>query len=177
VKLAASSRLDAVSMRGLAHELGVPVMTVYNYVPSKDALYDLVVSSVLRNVRVPSPEEGTWEERLKQLERDARSALARIPGLSLDRGDSTERARLAEGVMSIFASAGFTPSEASLAFATLFTFMMGQIDVDVELADVGGPAASAVQGAALVTEMTPDEIFEFAFDAVIEGLKVKLGPR
>jgi len=84
---------------------------------------------------------------------------------------------LAEGVMSIFASAGFTPSEASLAFATLFTFMMGQIDVDVELADVGGPAASAVQGAALVTEMTPDEIFEFAFDAVIEGLKVKLGPR
>jgi AcrR family transcriptional regulator len=167
VKLAASSRLDAVSMRGLAHELGVPVMTVYNYVPSKDALYDLVVSSVLRNVRVPSPEEGTWEERLKQLERDARSALATIPGLSLDRGDST----------SIFASAGFTPSEASLAFATLFTFMMGQIDVDVELADLGGPAASAVQGAALVTEMTPDEIFEFAFDAVIEGLKVKLGPR
>jgi len=161
-------------MRGLAQELGVPVMTIYNYVPNKDALYDLVVSSVLRDVRVPSPEEGTWEERLKQLERDARRAVAEIPGLSLDRGDSIEGARLADGVMSILASAGFSADEASLAFAILFTFMVGQIDVDVEMAEGAGPVAAAIQGAAQVTRMTPDEIYEFGFDAVIEGLKAKL---
>lgn len=164
-------------MRQLAGELGVPVMTIYNYVPNKEALYDLVVSAVLRDVRIPSPDEGTWEERLKQLERDARSALAGFRGLSVDRGDSTEGGRLADGVMSILASAGFTPTEAALAFATLFTFMIGQIDVDVEIAEAGGPAAAAVQGAAQATRTTPDEIFEFGFDAVIEGLKVKLGPR
>ena len=62
-------------MRALAQELGVPVMTIYNYVPNKDALYELVMNSVLRQVRVPPPEDGAWEERLKQLERDARSAL------------------------------------------------------------------------------------------------------
>jgi TetR/AcrR family tetracycline transcriptional repressor len=169
--------LESVSMRALAGELGVPVMTIYNYVPNKEALYDLVVSAVLRDVRIPSPDDGTWEERLKQLERNARNALAGFHGLSVDRGDSTEGARLAEGVMSILASAGFTASEASLAFAALFTFMVGQIDVDVEIAEAGGPAAAAVQGAAQVTNMTPDEIFEFGFDAVIEGLKVKLGPR
>jgi AcrR family transcriptional regulator len=177
VHLARSARLESVSMRALASELGVPVMTIYNYVPNKDALYDLVVTAVLRDVRVPSPDEGTWEERLKQLERDARRALAEFPGLSLDRGDSTEGARLAEGVMSILANAGFTSTEASLAFATLFTFMIGQIDVDVEIAEKGGPAAAAVQGASKVTRMTPDEIYEFGFDAVIEGLKAKLGPR
>jgi AcrR family transcriptional regulator len=174
VKLATSIRLENVSMRGLAQELGVPVMTIYNYVPNKDALYDLVVSSVLRDVRVPSPEEGTWEERLKQLERDARRAAAEIPGLSLDRGDSIEGARLADGVMSILASAGFSADEASLAFAILFTFMVGQIDVDVEMAEGAGPVAAAIQGAAQVTRMTPDEIYEFGFDAVIEGLKAKL---
>jgi AcrR family transcriptional regulator len=174
VKLATSIRLENVSMRGLAQELGVPVMTIYNYVPNKDALYDLVVSSVLRDVRVPSPEEGTWEERLKQLERDARRAVAEIPGLSLDRGDSIEGARLADGVMSILASAGFSADEASLAFAILFTFMVGQIDVDVEMAEGAGPVAAAIQGAAQVTRMTPDEIYEFGFDAVIEGLKAKL---
>jgi AcrR family transcriptional regulator len=174
VKLATSIRLENVSMRGLAQELGVPVMTIYNYVPNKDALYDLVVSSVLRDVRVPSPEEGTWEERLKQLERDARRAVAEIPGLSLDRGDSIEGARLADGVMSILASAGFSADEASLAFAILFTFMVGQIDVDVEIAEGAGPVAAAIQGAAQVTRMTPDEIYEFGFDAVIEGLKAKL---
>jgi len=177
VRLARSVPLETVSMRQLAGELGVPVMTIYNYVPNKETLYDLVVSAVLRDVRIPSPDEGTWEDRLKQLERDARSALAGFRGLSVDRGDSTEGARLADGVMSILASAGFTPTDASLAFATLFTFMIGQIDVDVEIAEAGGPAAAAVQGAAQVTRTTPDEIFEFGFDAVIEGLKVKLGPR
>jgi AcrR family transcriptional regulator len=174
VRLARSKRLEAVSMRALAAELGVPVMTIYNYVPNKDALFDLVSSSVLRNVRVPDPDEGTWEERLKQLERDARRALADFPGLSLDRGDSTEGARLAEGVMSILASAGFGAADASLAFAALFTFMIGQLDVDVELAEAGGPAAAAVLGAAATTGMSPDEIYEFGFDAVIEGLKAKL---
>src|SRR6185295_5033462 len=111
LRLARSVRLESISMRSLAGELGVPVMTIYNYVPNKEALHDLVASAVLRDVRVPTPEEGTWEERLKQLERDARSALADFRGLSLDRVDSTESARLAEGVMSILASAGFTSTE------------------------------------------------------------------
>lgn len=166
--------LETVSMRQLAGELGVPVMTIYNYVPNKETLFDLVVSAALRDVRIPSPDEGTWEERLKQLERDARRALSKIPGLSLERGDSIERARLAEGVMSILADAGFSADEASLAFATLFTFMVGQINVDVEIAEGAGAVAAAIQGAAQVTRMTPDEIYEFGFDAVIEGLKVRL---
>jgi hypothetical protein len=151
-------------------------MTIYNYVPNKEALYDLVVSAVLRDVRVPSPDEGTWEERLKQLERDARRALADFPGLSLDRGDSAEGTRLAAGVMSILADAGFSPPEASLAFAALFTFMIGQLDVDLERAQAGGPAADAVEGAAEVAHLSPDEIFEFGFDALIEGLKFRLRP-
>jgi hypothetical protein len=59
----------------------------------------------------------------------------------------------------------------------MFTFMIGQIDVDVEIAEKGGPAAAAVQNVSQVTDMTPDEIYEFGFDAVIEGLKARLGPR
>jgi AcrR family transcriptional regulator len=174
VRLAGSVRLENVSMRALAQELGIPVMTIYNYVPNKDALYELVVNSVLHSVRVPAPPEGTWEERLKQLERDARAALSRFPGLSFDRRDSAEGVRLAEGVMSILADAGFDATEASLAFTTLFTFMVGQIDVDVDVAEIGGPAAQAVHAASSATRLSRDEIFEFGFDAVIEGLKLKL---
>jgi AcrR family transcriptional regulator len=166
-------------MRALAAELGVPVMTIYNYVPNKDALYDLVVNGVLRSVRVPLPDEGTWEEQLKQLERDARAAMGKFPGLSFDRRGSTsaEGARLAAGVMSILASAGFDDTEASLAFATLFTFMIGQIDVDIDVADTGGAAAAAIRSATSATKLSPDEVFEFGFDAVIEGLKSKLESR
>jgi AcrR family transcriptional regulator len=155
-------------MRSLAHELGVPVMTIYNYVANKDALYELVLNHVLRSVAVPRPDAGTWEERLKQLERDARTALAAFPGLSFDRRESSEGARLAEGVIAILASAGFTSTEASLAFAALFTFMVGQIDVDVDVAGAGGPAAAAVESTAQATKLSRDEIFEFGFDALIE---------
>jgi AcrR family transcriptional regulator len=174
LRLAAAARLDNVSMRALAQELGVPVMTIYNYVPNKDALYELVVNHALGQVRVPAPDEGSWEERLKQLERDARSALARLPGLSFDRRDSAEGARLAEGVLSILADAGFDATESALAFTTLFTFMVGQIDVDVDVAEAGGAAAQAVHAASQATKLSRDDIFEFGFDAVIEGLKLKL---
>ena len=69
VSLAAAKRLEDVSMRALADELGVAVMTIYNYVPNRNTLCELVENFVLGSVRVPLPEEGTWEERLKQLER------------------------------------------------------------------------------------------------------------
>ena len=176
LSLAGSARLESVSMRALALQLGVPVMTIYNYVPNKDALYELVLNGVLRSVRVPALEEGTWEERLRRLERDARSAMSRVPGLSFDRrgSGSVEGARLAEGVMSILASAGFDRAAASLAFATLFTFMVGQIDVDIDVTDVGGPASAAIRSVTSATNLSRDEVFEFGFDAVIEGLKLKL---
>ena len=62
-------------MRALARELGAPPMTIYNYVPNKEALRDLVVTHILREIRVPKTSEGTWEERLKQVEREARSRV------------------------------------------------------------------------------------------------------
>src|SRR4029079_15342779 len=96
------------------------------------------------------------------------------PGLSLDRRDSAEGRRLAEGGLSILDDAGFTPEDAMLAFAALFTFMVGQIDIDVDVAGAGGPAAQAVQSAAEATHRSRDDIFEFGFDALIEGLKAKL---
>jgi AcrR family transcriptional regulator len=176
VELARSVPLENVPMRALAEALGVPVMTIYNYVANKDALYQLVLNHVLRPVRIPSLDEGRWEDRLKQLERDARNALAEFPGLSFDRRESAEGTRLAEGVMAILASAGFSPVEASMAFAALFTFMVGQINVDVDVAGTGGPAASAVQATVQATSSSRDEIFEFGFDALIEGLKAKLKP-
>ncbi len=100
-------------MRALAGQLGVPVMTLYNYVASKDALHVLVLDHVLRPVRVPPPDAGPWDERIRQLERDARRAMAKHPGLSLMRQglESSEAARLADGVLSILADGGFSPDE------------------------------------------------------------------
>jgi AcrR family transcriptional regulator len=169
-----AGRLENVSMRALAHELGVPVMTIYNYISNKEALYEVVINHVLRPVRIPLPEEGSWEDRLRQLERNARRAVRQYPGVAFDRrgGGAAEAARLADGAMSILASAGFDSTAASLAFATMFTFMLGQIELDA--IDRASLSAADVYRVPRETHLSRDEVFEFGFDAVIEGLKAML---
>ena len=171
--------LDNLSMRALARELGVPPMTIYHYVPSKEALHELVMNHILHEIRIPGPDEGTWEERLRRLERDACRVLADQPGMSAQLGDrgSAEGTLLAEGVLAILRDGGFSPEDAVLGFATLYTFMTGQIDLDV-MADaiVGGSAGATLEGVTRSARFSRDELFEFGFGAVIEGLKVKLLP-
>ena len=124
--------LDNLSMRALARKLGVPPMTIYHYAPSKEYLHTLVVDDILSDIRVPSPDEGDWEERLRKLHSDARRVFAEHPGVSAHLGDggSSEGARLADGVLTILAEGGFSSEAAVVCFATLFTFMTGQIDLD-----------------------------------------------
>jgi AcrR family transcriptional regulator len=167
--------LDQLSMRALARELGVPSMTIYHYVPSKEALQELVIDHILRGIRVPGPEEGTWEERLRQVEREARRAFTQHPGVSARLGDggTAESTRLAQGVLAILRGGGFTPEAAALCFATLYTFMTGQIDLDAMSDAVTSPTAT-LDGVTRSTGFSRDELFEFGFDAILEGLKVKL---
>ncbi len=172
--------IDNLSMRALARELGVPPMTIYHYVPSKEALHELVMDHVLRQIRVPGPDEGSWEERLKKLERDARRVFAEHPGLSSQLRDraSAEGTRLAEGVLAILRDGGFSAEAAVLCFATLYTFMTGQIDLDA-MADaiVGSSPTATLDNVVRRSRFSRDELFEVGFDAVIEGLKLKLLPR
>ena len=85
-------------MRSLASELGVPVMTIYNYIVSKEVLNELVVDHVLRSVEVPPPDAGAWDVRMRELQRYARIAMRRHPGLSFSRhGSSSREARRLAG--------------------------------------------------------------------------------
>jgi hypothetical protein len=137
----------------------------------------LVANHVLRPVRVPGPEEGTWEERICQLERGARRALAAHPGMSLPgrHGAAPEESlRLAEGVLSILASGGFEPDEAALIFATIYTFVTGQLEVDAMQA-TSGQLEATLAGVMEPARLTREETFDFGLDAIIEGLKAKIG--
>ena len=169
-------------MRELAGHLGVPVMTLYNYVASKDALHVLVLDHVLRPVRVPSADAGPWDERIRQLERDARRAMAKHPGLSLMRHglESSEAARLTDGVASILAEGGFSPDDTARAVAALYAVTLGQLEIDAIAATSGVAVEASFEPATSPADLSRDELFDFGLDAVIEGLKVMLtkkGPR
>jgi len=175
LRLADGKQLESVSMRALAKELGVPVMTIYNYVSSKDALFELVLDHVLRPVHIPAADEGTWDDRIRQLERDVRRRMAHNPGLSLSRHGhaGAEATRLAEGVLTILAEGGFTPEDAARIFSALFPFMLGQVEIDA-LAGASLDPEPMLADATRETDLSRDALFEFGFDALIAGLKATL---
>lgn len=176
LKLSGGAWLEDLSMRALAAELGVPVMTLYNYVSSKDALYELVIDHVLGPVVVPAPGVGSWDVRIRQLERDARRAIGKYPGLSLSRHGrgSREAMRLTEGVLSILADGGFSPDEAARAFSALYALTLGQFEIDAMAAGWGGRVEASLKAATLPTQLSREELFDFGLDAVIEGLKAMM---
>jgi AcrR family transcriptional regulator len=159
--------LERLTMRGLAADLDVPVMTLYNYVANKQALFDLISDHLLRPVVIPDASTGTWDQRMRVLQRSTRAAVRRHIGLRSGTGvgQSTEAARLADGAMSILADAGFEPDQAELAFATLFTFMLGQIELDALM-----NAAEDTDGS-VTPSVERDRIFEFSFDVMLDGLE------
>src|SRR5512142_1509898 len=53
VRLADTQGIDAVSMRGIATELGCGTMSLYRHVRTKDEVHDLMVDHVMA-------EEGDW---------------------------------------------------------------------------------------------------------------------
>ena len=163
-------------MREIASELNVPVMTLYNYVRSKDDLAVLVVDHVLRPVQIPDADGASWHDRVRALERDARKAMGRFPGVSIRNGvRSAEALRLADGVVSILITSGFDEEQATRAFAVLYTFMLGQIEIDSFFASAASRGEPTFENVAGGTQPTRDELFEFGFDVILAGLDQTLG--
>ena len=70
--------LAALTMRGLATELGVGAMTLYTHVPGKGELVDLMYDAVLGEV-YPEPPAGDWRERLTAVARANWELFVRHP--------------------------------------------------------------------------------------------------
>lgn len=70
--------LDGVTIRRLAEDLGTKPMTIYYYLPSKDAIVDGMVEEVFAQITLP-PEDLPWTDALRVRCRSAREVLHRHP--------------------------------------------------------------------------------------------------
>lgn len=70
--------LQALSMRRLAHELGVQAASLYSHYPTKDTVLDAVANLLVHNVDTGGFEEN-WREGLLRWARSYHSALAAHP--------------------------------------------------------------------------------------------------
>jgi AcrR family transcriptional regulator len=79
LSIADAEGLDALSMRRLARELDVGVMSLYSHVRTKDELVEHVAELAVTELEIP--ERGTWDERLRDLFTNLRNLLLRHPAV------------------------------------------------------------------------------------------------
>jgi AcrR family transcriptional regulator len=78
VRIADERGLDAVSMRHVAAELGCGTMSLYNYVPRKEDLYELMVDAVGGEHELWEP-SGDWRAEMLRVARQTRALMHRHP--------------------------------------------------------------------------------------------------
>ncbi|WP_327357225.1 TetR/AcrR family transcriptional regulator [Streptomyces sp. NBC_01304] len=81
VRIADAGGIDAVSMRRVAADLGCGTMSLYNYVPRKEDLYELMVDAVSAEYDFAGQPTGDWRADMMALGRQARALMHRHPWL------------------------------------------------------------------------------------------------
>ena len=176
--LAARVGLEGLTMGQVANELGVTTTALYHYVPSKQALVDLVVDAALDRVHAPPPDTGAWDERLRIFEAAVRDELRRIPGSGLQLVAHSEirpaEQRLIDIGLEIFAETGAGELQVRLAFTTLLAYMIGQLWLDDLGAGRRTSELETLQDATGSVAFTSDDLFAFGIETVLAGLRARL---
>ena len=81
VAIADAEGLDAVTIRAVAARLGAGAMSLYSYVPDKQALVYDMVEQVSEELVLPAQPSGDWRADLRGLARQQRALLHRHPWL------------------------------------------------------------------------------------------------
>lgn len=81
VRIADEAGIGAVSMRRVATEVGCATMSLYNYVPRKEDLLDLMVDRAAAEYDLPERPSGDWRADLLGLARQGYALMRRHPWL------------------------------------------------------------------------------------------------
>ena len=184
----------ALSMRRLGAELGVEAMTLYHYLPNKDALLDGIVERVMAQAET-TVGGGRWDRALTDYARSLRATLLRHPGAALlvatRPAVTPETLRVAERGLTLLVGAGFPVGRALDTLNALTLFVVAHAASEVATARVNEGAAAGSQEyvaalderefpllaqAARLSAGTDDGArFEFAVAAFIRGVAPAAG--
>lgn len=120
---------DGLSMRRVAAELGVAVMSLYNHVPNKAALLDGVAGHILGGMEVADDPAAHWTERARALIRAYRKIAHEYPrcvALVLTRRiDAPSGMRPVEHALAVAEDAGFDGETAVRIMHALLAYAIG----------------------------------------------------
>jgi AcrR family transcriptional regulator len=128
IDLADQGGVDALTMRTLAHALGVEAMSLYRHVKDKSDIVDGMVDLVFSEIEMPA--NGTdWKSAMRQRALSVRNALTRHPwaiGLMESRtSPGPETLRHHDAVIGTFREAGFSIETAAHAYSVVDSYLYG----------------------------------------------------
>jgi AcrR family transcriptional regulator len=173
----------ALSMRALGGALGVEAMSLYAHVPSKAALLDGVVETMLEELAAAGPAAGGWPAALTDFGRRSRALARRHPEAFLLLVERPQHAYLAgreatTALLEALRAGGLDAPTAIAAVRTVVRYVIGVAAAERAGADEDPPpgAVPADGGApvdALVARIGPGQdeaLFEWGLAAIVAGI-------
>jgi AcrR family transcriptional regulator len=169
--------LAGLSMRKLGSVLGVEAMSLYNHIPSKEALLDGLHEQILLSLEAP-PNARSWQAFIRHHAHALHRALIAHPNaipLFATRPASTPAAieRL-ERYLVVLSRAGFKATEALSIVQLLAQLVVGHAmwssGVEVVLLDDDAPP-HVKQAERALEHWSPDRELELGIDAMIRGFE------
>jgi AcrR family transcriptional regulator len=128
VALADRIGVEAFTIRRLAAELDVKPMTIYTYVPNKEAILDGMVDLVFGEIE-PPPDDTDWKAAIRQRSLSARGVLARhrwaVPLMESRTTPGRETLRHHDAVVGCLRRGGFSVTMTAHAYALIDSYVYG----------------------------------------------------
>ena len=128
IAVADEGGMDALSMRRLAHRLGVEAMSIYYHLENKDALLDGMIDRVMAEIELPEPDEE-WQPGNRRRAVSLHNMLAHHPWAAPLMESRTNPGPVAlryyDAVLGSFRTAGFSVPMAAHAFAAIDAYVYG----------------------------------------------------
>ncbi|BBY33279.1 hypothetical protein BST33_11305 [Mycolicibacter minnesotensis] len=153
--------LSGLSMRSLAAALGTGPMTLYNYVPNREGLEDLVAEAVIAGVEIP-PASAGWADDVRSIAtamwQAVRSHPNAIPLVLTRRTISPSSYPTAEYLIDALSRGGLSEGRLLVAFRAVLSLVMGSAQVELAGPASGGDRdQSQREIAGRISELAGDE--------------------
>lgn len=185
--------LEALTMRRLAQQLGIGTMSLYSYVPSKDALLDGVVGAVLGDMDLSAVDLDDWSgaarEILRSFRRTAKGHPAIVPLLTTRPPITPEALRPVEMGLEALRRAGFDEETSAHVYRLLAGYVIGYVSLELggffgrytTMTELPGfdfemlsQLPRIVEIAPYLLDWDPDAEFEIGIDLILSGVKTRI---
>lgn len=200
LRIADAEGLEALSMRRLASEFDVAVMTLYGCFASKEELLDRMADTVLEKLEFPVVASGDWSVQVRSIMHSYRNLLLTHPSIvrlaTTRRVVTRSQARSIEATVALLRTAGFDGPAAVRGYAALFTYTVGFVAYEIPRTRAQSEDEQLAEQDEVVTtlkalamkytfphvaelaedlyEMAHPDTFEYGLDRLLDGLKAEL---